>query len=273
MTARTIRAAARGGVDAEMVLRVPGKIERRFRGHLEVSVERDVLVVIVIMDQETAVASAVAAESPPGASIQALKAQAVVTRSYYTATKGRHTNFHFCDTTHCQYVREPPPPDHPAAIATSETLHLVLRYQRTTVGALFSASCGGRTRTLAEIGFRSSGYPYFPVDCLYCRSRAPQWERRLAARDTARLREGSGSENARLEVGRRLGWNTVPGNNYQIHQEDETVVFYGRGRGHGVGLCQVGAAAMAAAGMNFGGILSHYYPNTTLAMTDLHEGR
>jgi stage II sporulation protein D len=41
-------------------------------------------------------------------------------------------------------------------------------------------------------------------------------------------------------------------------------VFTGRGWGHGVGLCQVGAYGMAAAGFGYREILSHYYPGTRL---------
>jgi stage II sporulation protein D len=39
-------------------------------------------------------------------------------------------------------------------------------------------------------------------------------------------------------------------------------VFTGGGWGHGVGLCQVGAFGMAAAGHDYVEILSHYYPGT-----------
>ncbi len=39
-------------------------------------------------------------------------------------------------------------------------------------------------------------------------------------------------------------------------------VFTGRGWGHGVGLCQVGAYGMAATGFGYRQILAHYYPGT-----------
>jgi len=47
-------------------------------------------------------------------------------------------------------------------------------------------------------------------------------------------------------------------------------VFTGRGWGHGVGLCQVGAYGMAASGFSYRDILSHYYPGTRI---DKHRGR
>jgi len=45
----------------------------------------------------------------------------------------------------------------------------------------------------------------------------------------------------------------------------ETVVFAGKGWGHGVGLCQVGAYGMALRGASYREILAHYYRGATLA--------
>ncbi len=41
-------------------------------------------------------------------------------------------------------------------------------------------------------------------------------------------------------------------------------VLHGAGWGHGVGLCQIGAAAMSERGYDFRAILSHYYPGAVL---------
>ena len=46
----------------------------------------------------------------------------------------------------------------------------------------------------------------------------------------------------------------------------ESWVFTGRGWGHGVGMCQVGAYGMAAAGYGYQQILSHYYTGTSLVL-------
>ena len=60
----------------------------------------------------------------------------------------------------------------------------------------------------------------------------------------------------------------------------ESWVFTGRGWGHGVGMCQVGAYGMASAGYGYRQILSHYYPGTRIARTaqaaasaDVDKGR
>ena len=44
----------------------------------------------------------------------------------------------------------------------------------------------------------------------------------------------------------------------------EKFVIYGAGWGHGVGLCQIGAAVMAEKGYNFDEILLHYFKNSEL---------
>ena len=45
-------------------------------------------------------------------------------------------------------------------------------------------------------------------------------------------------------------------------------VFAGKGWGHGVGLCQVGAYGMALRGANYRQILQHYYPGITITKSD-----
>jgi len=255
----------RAGAVSEFTLGIPGKIERRFREVLEVSPGAGALIPVVVMDRETAVASALAAESPPGASMEALKAQAVAMRSYYAAERGRHRGYDFCDTTHCQFLREPPGRDSVFSRATAATRGLVLAYRGVTIPGFFAASCGGRTHNLEQVGMRAEGYPYYSVECAYCQRNAREWETRLpAAEGTARLQEGP-SEKLRLQINREHGWSTIEGNHFSVGRDGEALVVRGRGAGHGVGLCQQGAAGMALSGASFLDILLHYFPNTQLA--------
>ncbi|MBI4467739.1 MAG: hypothetical protein HY650_00280 [Acidobacteria bacterium] len=175
---RSIRAGARGGKPARFLLSVPGRITRNFSGTLQLTASKGILVPTVIMDAEMATGSAAMAESSPDVADEALRAQVVATRSYYLGAPARHLDFDFCDTTHCQLLREPP--DHESRFwsAVASTRGLVLAYANRIVPARFSASCGGRTTTLAAIELRSDGYPYFAVDCAYCKAGARHWERR-----------------------------------------------------------------------------------------------
>ena len=254
--AEGVRVRARDGAPAEFVLAVPGKIHRAYRGVLEITAGGGELVPVVAMDLETAVASVVAAESPPGAPLEALKAQAVASRSILLARRSGHTGFDFCDTTHCQFLREPPAEDSAYAHAARLTRGLVLAYRDAPLAALYARSCGGRTRSLAELGLPVDAYPYYSVDCPYCRAHSPTWTRDLP--------QPPASERERLFLGREFGWSALPSNHYQVRRDGGRTLAEGSGQGHGLGLCQNGAAAMARDGRDFRQILAHYYPNTTV---------
>jgi peptidoglycan hydrolase-like amidase len=155
----------RNGAETVFILSIPGKIRREFHGRLEVREQDGHLLAIVKMERENAVASIVAAESPPSAPLEARKAQAVVARSFLIAAHSRHAGFDFCDTTHCQFLRETPPAGSSTAKAVEDTHDLVVAYQGHPIAALYSANCGGKTRTLEEAGWNIEPYPYFGVEC------------------------------------------------------------------------------------------------------------
>jgi len=264
---RTVRASAitvagRKNEPADFVLAVPGKIARHYRGTLEIRRSAGHLLAVVTMDRETAVASVVAAESTAETPFEALKAQAVATRSYLAAGRGRHRDFDFCDTTHCQFLRDPPAPGTPVAQAVEATRDMVLAYDSEPFAAMYTRSCAGRTHTPAELGLPAATYPYYPVECKYCREHPVRWSSRISADDAATLR--SSNEPARLRAARHLGWNTIPSNDFTVKKENGQILLEGAGQGHGIGLCQSGAKAMAAGGADFRQILSHYYPNTAI---------
>ncbi len=169
----TVQVSARDGSATDFRLSIPGKIERKFNGTLVIRPGDHKLIAVVTMDREIAVASVVAAEMPTRAPIEALKAQAVATRSYYAASHPRHDEFSFCDSTHCQFLRNPPAPGTAALRATQETRNLLLEYAGKPFPAQYSAVCGGRTRSLEGEGEPISGYPYYSVPCDYCRRHSP----------------------------------------------------------------------------------------------------
>jgi peptidoglycan hydrolase-like amidase len=260
--ASTISVTNRMNEPADFILGIPAKISRRYHGILAIQPSEASLLAIVTVDQETAVASVVAAESATDSPLEALKAQAVAARSYFVAGRGRHHNFDFCDTTHCQFFRSPPARNSNFAIAAQETRDLVLAYKGQPFAAMYTRSCSGRTHSLLEVGIHPVAYPYYAVPCAYCRSHPANWNTRLAARDAASLR--SGDELARLKVARQAGWSAVPSNDFVMTKDGDRVMLHGIGNGHGIGLCQAGAKAMAESGATFREILNHYYPNTTI---------
>ena len=225
--AQQMSANGRGGGDGVFELAVPGRFHRVYHGRLEITAHEGELVAVVMMDRETAVATIVASEMPRNAPLEALKAQAVVPRSFLSAG-ARHDAFDFCDTTHCQYLRSPEEVSRRVQTAVRDTEGTILTWRERPIGALYSSRCGGRTRSLREAGLDSGdGYPYYAVECRWCKAHP--------------MHEPSTT---------KAGWAARNG--------------HGPGAGHGIGMCQYGAVGMARQGADFRAILAHYYPNAEL---------
>ncbi len=243
--------------ETTFTLTIPNKLARRYRGALTITNHQGVLQPILTLTTELAVASIVQAEAPPHAPLEALKAQAVISRSYLLARPRPHADFDACDTTHCQFLRSPPPPDSPAAVATRATRNQVLMWRPNPesppqiVPAMYSRSCGGYTRPHPTT---PDAYPFYRVPCAYCLRHPETWARPAPAKAPQ-------TEQQRLAWNRTHGWSAIPSNTHSSSGQTIT----GKGIGHGIGLCQLGAADLASHGVSYEKIVAHFFPNTTLS--------
>jgi len=263
------------------------------------------LLITASMPMEEYIAGVLAGETPNFKSDEALKAMAVAARTYAMHFGSRHAvdGFDFCDSTHCQNLRlaEVTPRLRKIADATAGE---VLWYDGESAATYFHANCGGTTEDGRYIlGNDEQRAPYLTQHSdAYCvRGGSNQWssevskqelQRALAAEGVnvpGRLRAVTvlhrtasgrvefltvtGSQSItvpgltfRLAVGRNIGWDRLKSNWYEVRVEGERLVFHGRGSGHGVGLCQVGAEVMGEEGRSYHEILSFYYPGTKLGV-------
>ena len=67
-----------------------------------------------------------------------------------------------------------------------------------------------------------------------------------------------------LEIRKWLSNSHLYSSAFVVGKDGHTFTLHGAGWGHGVGLCQIGAAVMAENGYTYKEILQHYYPNTIL---------
>ena len=67
-----------------------------------------------------------------------------------------------------------------------------------------------------------------------------------------------------LEIRRTLSETHLYSSAFEAERTKDSFILHGSGWGHGVGLCQIGAAVMGAKGYNYQEILHHYYPEATL---------
>jgi stage II sporulation protein D len=241
---------------------------------------------------EDYVAGVVTGEMPATFPPEALKAQAVAARSYALTRRiaalaaGRRWDL---SAGVLAQVFHPGKPSAAARAATAATAGEVLALGMVPVDAYFHASCGGTTEAGAPA--LAHDLPYLvAAPCGRCDDAAGvRWSVRVERAELGRVaglrrkvgevriaeRTGSGrAARVELEAGkrtvslagadlrRRLGWSRLPSLSFEVRVEGDDVVFDGRGRGHGAGMCQWGAAGMAREGKGYKEILAHYYPGT-----------
>jgi stage II sporulation protein D len=74
-------------------------------------------------------------------------------------------------------------------------------------------------------------------------------------------------EELRSIVNQRFGERAIQSTRFTVQRSGRTYVFRGTGYGHGVGLCQLGAAVRARRGESAAQILSAYFKGATLTRT------
>jgi len=264
---------------------------------LRITAQSGALVLAATLPVERYVELVVAAESGAADSAESLKALAVVARSFALSPAHGHTAFDVCDSTHCQWVHWHS--THQAHAATLATAGESLWFHGSRAEAYFHQNCGGRSASAAEVwpkGGVSRGALVSRSDPYCQRVGSSDWSVRLSRAEltqalgaaglatpgwktlTVAKRGASGramtltadgreipAEDFRLAVGRALGWNRIRSNWFEIAAEGDGFLFHGRGSGHGVGLCQAGAAEMAREGHGYREILAQYFPGATVA--------
>ena len=268
---------------------------------LRITAQHGALLLVATLPVESYVELAVAAESGAADSPESRKALAVVARGFALAPAHGHTGFDVCDLTHCQWVhwrtsREA----HAAALATAGE---VLWFHGTRAGVYFHQNCGGRTAAADEVwpgraasGREVRGLLVSRADPFCQRVGSSEWSATLSRVELTHALSASGlvapgwtslsvvqrgesgratwllvgesripAESFRLGVGRTLGWNRIRSNWFEVSAAADGFLFHGRGSGHGVGLCQAGAAEMAREGHGYREILAQYFPGSTLA--------
>ncbi len=117
-------------------------------------------VVINHVNMEEYVYGVVSAEMPSRFPIEALKAQAVIARTYALKAIGKHKQYGYdvCDTQNCQVYGGVKAERERTNAATDGTMGLVITYQKRPIEAVFSSNCGGYTQSSKEAGWFPHAY-------------------------------------------------------------------------------------------------------------------
>jgi len=283
------------------LIKVNGKT---YRGSIDIRrKENGRLQVINDLDLEDYLLGVIAAEIPSDWEMEALKAQAVASRTYvlYQKRNAGRRPYHILSTVDGQMYLGKRGERLRTTQAVEATRGLVLTYRGEIVPAFYHSSCGGHTEDALELW--GVDEPYLKgVDC-DCQdiSKYGPWEKRVTkagiiralSREGYRLdgissveigtltaagrvknvlfRHAGGTTSVPAEVLRTtLGYSSLPSVFFEPEIIDQEVVLSGRGFGHGVGLCQWGTREMARRGSDYKAILAYYYPGTTLSRRGLY---
>jgi len=114
-------------------------------------------------------------------------------------------------------------------------------------------------RELSELVRRNTGKDFGTIKALVPVERGPSGRIKYLRIDGTLYSATIGKE---LEIRRVLSTSHLKSSAFEVSWQEDRVTLKGRGWGHGVGLCQIGAAVMASEGYGYREILSHYYPGT-----------
>lgn len=287
----------------------------KYAGGLKFIVEGDRITAVNCIGMEDYLMSVISSEMKSSASIELLKAHAVISRSWLKARlkdhETGHEHFDVCADDHCQrYQGLTMAVGDDVCRAIDRTWGQVLEYGGDICDTRYSKCCGGRTELfstcwedvdlpylqsvedpfcdcenssilsqvlndydlhtadfhdwtvqyttdeLSELVRTRTGIDFGTIVALEAVERGPSGRIKYL-RITGTLREEViGKE---LAIRKALSSSHLKSSAFEIEKSPDGFVLKGRGWGHGVGLCQIGAAAMAAQGYDYRQILSHYY--------------
>ncbi len=270
---------------------------RPFRGKIEVLKDQNGLLVVNELPLEFYVAGLINHEISSKWPIAAVKAQAVIARTYalYQKKKRMASAYHMESTVADQVYSGSVAEDDRSFYAVKETIGEVLTYNGEIALTAYHSNSGGVTEDSKNIWGKD--YPYlrqvkslFDKDApnfLWTLNTSPQsveaalnaagysvtavqeimpLYRTNSGRVTkVRVSHAKGDmEISGEDLRKVLGYDKLKSAMFTVEMINGSFAFNGKGSGHGVGLSQWGAKGMAEEGYGYAGILKHFYPGTRI---------
>jgi len=229
----------------------------------------------------------VAAEGGTSATIEYYKAQAVLCRTYLIAHEDRHSTdgFNLCDAVHCQAYHGVNTRNAAIRKAVISTENEVAIYSDSLlITAAYHANCGGETQNSENEWLQIVPYLRSVKDSFCINSKNAKWEMKIPGakwlvylkKNGVHLMDSSSLDFLRFDQSKRKAYYIVIGDSIAFRKiradwnlkssffsvkvdSSATVILKGKGYGHGIGMCQVGAMNMALKGYNYIDILNFYF--------------
>ncbi len=265
--------------------------QKRFAGKLNLFVLDSEILVVNVLGIEKYLNSVVGSEMPTKWPIEALKAQAIASRTYALKQKGNNL-FDIDSTQRNQVYNGLESRTYKTIRAVKSTRSLVLTYKNKLINALFHSSSGGMTENSQDVW--KNKYPYLSSVKDFDRNNPKfRWQKKFSSNElinlfpkigglknieilditsTGRVRNlkligAYGSDQmSGVALRKRLGLksNFV---RFKFFEEklnnnspqNKGLIVFGQGSGHGVGMSQWGAKYLASRGQKAERILKHFY--------------
>ncbi|MBI4745038.1 MAG: SpoIID/LytB domain-containing protein [Deltaproteobacteria bacterium] len=299
--------AGRGGIVVNGTLYSSLKIESKepgikvngksYRGKIEIVKDNSSLLLINELKLEDYLVGLINQEISSKWPMEAVKAQAVVARTYalYQKKSRKYPMYDLESTVTSQVYSGIDSEDELARQAVKETEGEAAYYNGEMIQALYHSSCGGKTEAALEVWGKE--IPYLKsIKDPHC-TEAPNyfWQHKIdmnGLRDRLRrfnsgigniesvsiLKRSSSGRVTRISIRHSkgsfvlegkdfreaLGFENIRSTDFTLKIKEDFVYFAGSGGGHGVGMCQWGAKGMAEEGKSYKDILKWYYPGVTI---------
>jgi len=265
--------------------------QKRYSGKLNLFVLDSEVLVVNVLGIEKYLSSVVGSEMPTKWPIEALKAQAIASRTYALKQKGNNL-FDIDSTQKNQVYNGLESRTYKTIRAVKSTRSLVLTYKNKLINALFHSSSGGMTENSQDVW--KNKYPYLTSVKDFDKNNPKfRWQKNFSSNELTNLFPKIGGlrdieilditstgrvKNVKLigaygsdqmsgvALRKRLGLksNFV---RFKFFEEDfknntplkKSLIVFGQGSGHGVGMSQWGARYLASRGQKAERILKYFY--------------
>ncbi len=262
---------------------------RNYHGTIEIKVIRGVMRVVNTTPMQAYISGVVDAETGPKSYTEFYKVQAIIARTFAIENLEKHQDFGFnlCDQVHCQVFKGTSIRNEIITQATASTQNLVLYEANGTLAyAPYHSNCGGQTETSENVWGGKRDY-LCSVKDTYCITESKAlWSKQIPM---AKWNKWLTRNHLDAMVGQYIDWEQperkkeiklggktfttrklrtdfeLSSSFFDLKVGSTSVLFKGKGYGHGVGICQQGASRMASLGYNYLAILSHYYQGLHVA--------
>lgn len=134
--------------------------DKEYRGKLQILHQNGNLVPVNIVTLDEYVQGIIGAEMPASFPTEALRAQAVLARTYALKNLGKHkaSGYDLCDAQNCQVYAGVQGETPVSNEAVQSTWGQTLQYKGKTIEGVFSANCGGATQSAKDAGWNETPY-------------------------------------------------------------------------------------------------------------------